>query len=333
MREHYALLRSTSRTFAVGIEALPRQLREAVTLAYLVLRVADYFEDSPTLGPEEKRRHLTAWAALLEAADRLPDPAALGPLLDGVSREDRDLPDYAAATAARSILSGLAALPPKFRDSIRRHTANTTRGMAAWTRLGDDFPDEAALDRYMYEVAGRVGVLLTELFAAHSAPIRRRSRSLLERAVSFGLGLQTVNVIRGLHEDPARGWSYVPRTILPGGERWSDPRRLGQDDRARIVDFLVRKAGRHIADALAYCQDLPRTERGIRVFCVIPALLAARTAAWSRGNPEVFDGPVKVSRSDVGKLVLRTRLLFFSNGWLEKERLRALALASGNGEG
>ena len=93
-----------------------------------------------------------------------------------------------------------------------------------------------------------MGVLLTELFAAHSAPIRRRSRSLLERAVSFGLGLQTVNVIRGLHEDPARGWSYVPRTILPGGERWSDPRRLGQDDRARIVDFLVRKAGRHIAD-------------------------------------------------------------------------------------
>jgi hypothetical protein len=39
--------------------------------------------------------------------------------------------------------------------------------------------------------------------------------------------------------------------------------------------------------------------------------------------------PVKVSRSDVGGIVLRARFLFFSNGWLERERLYALALANG----
>ncbi|MSR22720.1 MAG: hypothetical protein EXR92_04125 [Gemmatimonadetes bacterium] len=332
MRQYYALLRSTSRTFAVGIEALPETLRDAVTLAYLVLRVSDYFEDSPSLDPEEKNQHLSRWAALLDQADRPPDPAAFSPLLQAVSAKDVDLPDQAAALDGSSILAGLAALPPRFREPIRKHTADTTRGMASWAIRGDDFPDEAALDRYMFEVAGRVGLLLTDLFAAHSEQIRERADSLREMAVSFGLGLQTVNVIRGLHEDPARGWSYVPRTVLPPAVPNVDLRRLGSEEQSRILDFLVRKAGRHIVDALDYCQALPRTERGIRIFCVIPALLASRTAAKSRRNPAVFRVPVRVTRSEVGRIILLSRILFFSNGWLERERLQALALMNGDGQ-
>jgi farnesyl-diphosphate farnesyltransferase len=201
--------------------------------------------------------------------------------------------------------------------------------MARWALRGDDFPDEAALDAYMFEVAGRVGLLLTDLFTAHSPGVRARATSLQEAAVSFGLGLQTVNVIRGLHEDPNRGWIFIPRALLPGEGGIRDPRTLDPDAQAQILDFLVRKAGRHIADALTYCQSLPRWARGIRIFCIIPALLAARTAQQSHGNEAVFREPVKVSRSDVGGIVLRARFLFFSNGWLERERLYALALANG----
>jgi farnesyl-diphosphate farnesyltransferase len=222
--------------------------------------------------------------------------------------------------------------------------------MAAWALRGDDFPDEAALDAYMFEVAGRVGLLLTDLFAEHSPRIAGRREELMETAVSFGLGLQTVNVIRGLHEDPARGWTYIPRSLVGGGNRGSrmgsslessstrsgpparlDARTLPEEDRDRILDFLVRKAGRHITDALAYCRAIPRRERGIRIFCIIPALLAAETARRSVGNLDVFQGPVKVGREDVRGLVLKTRLLYFSDGWVGRERRRALALAEGRG--
>lgn len=329
MQEYYELLRSTSRTFAVGIEALPRDLRDAVTLAYLVLRVSDYFEDTPSLSPSRKADSLRLWAELVDTGE---DPGGVRALEARVADGDRGLPDRLAALEAGKVQEGLLALPPRFRDPIRAHTAATTRGMARWIERGPDFPDEASLDDYMFEVAGRVGLLLTDLFSAHSAAVARRRDALDEVAVSFGLGLQTVNVIRGLHEDPARGWCYVPRNLVENGDgsgspdQELDPRKLTEPDQRRILDFLTAKAARHIRDALAYCQHIPRRERGIRIFCIIPALLASRTAGVSRGNLRVFREPVKVARPQVMRVILLSRLLFFSNGWLEREKETAARL-------
>lgn len=327
MREFHELLRSTSRTFAVGIEALPASLRDAVTLAYLVLRVSDYFEDSPTLSEARKQACLERWAHLLEAPEGPEARDAARELSACVAEEDRILPDHRAALEASAILGAVAALPADLQGPIRRHTADTTRGMARWVERGDDFPDEAALDDYMYEVAGRVGLLLTDLFVVRVPGVREVEASLREVAVAFGLGLQTVNVIRGLHEDPERGWSFIPRTLLDESDRSADPRALPPELQARILDFLVRKASVHLADAFRYCALLPRSARGVRIFCIVPALLAARTAEAARHDPEVFRAPVKIGRREVRRLVLRTRILFFRNGWLEAERRRALALA------
>jgi farnesyl-diphosphate farnesyltransferase len=330
MREHHELLLATSRTFAIGIDALPSPLRDGVTLAYLVLRVSDYFEDSPSLPADRKRAALDLWADLLEgshgrSAERLRE------LRVAVAAADEGMPDRLAALEAEMILDGLLRLPPAFLDPIREHTIGTTRGMARWIMKGADFPDEAALDDYMFEVAGRVGLLLTELFAAHSPAVGARRKQLMESAVSFGLGLQTVNVIRGLHEDLGRGWNYVPRHVLSPspGEFLGvpDPRALGTEGQLRVLDFLVGKAGSHIGDALAYCRSIPRRERGIRVFCIIPALLALRTAEASRGNPRTFLEPVKVDRHDVRRLVMAARLLYFSNRWIAGEERRARSLA------
>ena len=335
MRQHYELLRATSRTFAVGIEALPGRLRDAVTLAYLVLRVADYFEDSPTLPAVQKRGALERWARMVDNAGTGADPGEAARLREALAPADEALPDYRAALEASSILDLLGRLGPELREPIQRHTALTTRGMARWAERGADFPDEGALDDYMFEVAGRVGLLLTDLFSAYSRRVRERRDVLLETAVSFGLGLQTVNVIRGLHEDPRRGWTYVPRHVLGRGSRaGASLPALEALDRGRqleVLEFLVVKAGHHISDALSYCRHVPRWERGIRIFCIIPALVALRTAEVSRGDIATFTGPVKVSRQEVRSVVLRSRCLYFSNGWLESQRERAARLKAGAG--
>lgn len=334
MQEYYQLLRATSRTFAVGIEALPTPLRDAVTIAYLVLRVSDYFEDSPTLPDERKRKGLQLWAELVEAAgERSPPSDRIAEVRAAVAPGDRDLPDHRAALAAETILEGLSTLEPTLRDPIRAHTAATTRGMARWIARGPDFPHEEAMDDYMFEVAGRVGLLLTDLFAGHSAGIGRQREELERSAVSFGLGLQTVNVIRGLHEDPRRGWSFVPRSVLgaaaDGEAGFLDPRVLPQEEQRRVLDFLTAKAARHVGDALSYCRALPRGARGIRLFCIIPAMLASRTLRISAGNLQVFRRSVKVSRNEVRRIALTARLFWFSNGWLAREEraLRRLAPA------
>ncbi len=337
MQEYYALLRRTSRTFALGIEALPHPLRDAVTLAYLALRVSDYFEDSPELSTPEKIEALGRWESALRHLSRDTPPPGTG---DGIAAlvhdADAELPDLQAALKAETILEGISRLPSPLRLPIVEHTTATTRGMAEWAERGADFPDEGALDDYMFEVAGRVGLLLTDLFTLHSPRVAQRRGELLAFASSFGLALQTVNVIRGLHEDPRRGWTYVPRDWIAGlahapvsaGPAEPALSVLDGEGRLRLVDRLVRKAARHLSDSFDYCRRLPRSEYGIRLFCTLPALLALRTAALSRNNERVFSEPVKLERSQVRRAVLTSRLLSSSNLWVTSLRSEAARLGS-----
>jgi farnesyl-diphosphate farnesyltransferase len=48
------ILVHVSRTFALTIPELPAGLRETVTCAYLLCRIADTIEDEPTLSAEDK---------------------------------------------------------------------------------------------------------------------------------------------------------------------------------------------------------------------------------------------------------------------------------------
>ena len=72
---------------------------------------------------------------------------------------------------------------------------DSTLGMARWIRRGPDLADEEDLDDYMHEVAGRVGLLITELFALDIEQVSRRRVEMLTLGREFGLALQTVNVI------------------------------------------------------------------------------------------------------------------------------------------
>ena len=52
--DQYRMLRQVSRTFALSIELLPRVLRDALTVAYLMLRVSDYLEDQSVAPPARR---------------------------------------------------------------------------------------------------------------------------------------------------------------------------------------------------------------------------------------------------------------------------------------
>ena len=59
------LLRTASRTFAIGIEQLPGVLCDAGTVAYLLLRVSDYLEDNEDMPAQKKIELLNLWAEIL----------------------------------------------------------------------------------------------------------------------------------------------------------------------------------------------------------------------------------------------------------------------------
>jgi farnesyl-diphosphate farnesyltransferase len=316
------LLRLSSRTFALGIERLPAPLYQPVMVAYLLLRVSDYLEDNEDMSPGDKVALLERWDAVLAGT------AEVAELLSRLPKAHADHPDALVAAHAGEVVAALRALPPGARDPVLAHVRDSTQGMARWAARGPRVHDEADLDDYMHEVAGRVGFLLTDLFAWYSGAIREKRDALMPLARHFGLALQTVNVIRGLREDFQRGWIFVPETFC-------EPFRLRREDvfspehRAeamKVLDMLVAKAERHLLAAEEYLKGIPRRYHRIRLFCLFPLLFAVRTLAISRHNHRVLDDEAKISRDEVRRIVRDSTLFGWSNGWIERysQSLRAV---------
>ena len=313
MQDQYSvMLRRVSRTFALSIEELRGVLREAETLAYLLLRVSDCIEDHASLPVPRKVELLHIWAEVL--AGKRP-PESLTSRLDDLDSEDAEV--YVAQHAGM-ILKRVEELPDAVQDILKRRVRETSLGMARWQSHGPYVEDEAALDDYMHEVAGRVGYLLTELFAWYAPSIARIKDRLMPLARESGLALQTVNIIRGVRKDYERGWVFIPQTYLAEAgltrETFLDPHNL---ERAmQVIGRLANKADRHLESSLHYVTSFPRRYHRIRLASVWPFLLAVKTLAISRNNPNVLLSEAKITRAQVKEIIARTKLLGWSNHWL-----------------
>ena len=308
------LLRTASRTFALGIERLPGTLCEATTIAYLMLRVSDYLEDNEEMDADQKVGLLNLWINVLR------EEADIETLTHQFSHADTTNPDAIVAQHSKEILLQLRSLPYAVQEIIVRHVIHSTQGMARWTKIGPNVADEKEMDDYMFEVAGRVGYLVTQLFAWYTVSIRRKEQEIMPLAREFGLGLQTVNVIRGLREDFERGWVYVPKKFLT--EMGLTKEQLfDADHRERalqVLDMLTDKAERHLREALKYVKSLPWWQHGIRLGCIFPLMFAIRTLAVCRRNAQVFESEAKITRAEVKKIVLDSTLWGWSNLWLDR---------------
>lgn len=308
------LLRVASRTFAIGIERLPGVLCEATTVAYLLLRVSDYFEDNEEMNSDEKVGLLNWWVNVLRGE------ADIDELTATFNITDTSNPDAIVAQHAKDILLHLRSLPEQVQEIIILHVIHSTQGMARWTKQGPKVDNENDLDDYMFEVAGRVGYLVTQLFAWYSLNIRRKEKEIMPLAREFGLGLQTVNVIRGLREDFERGWIYVPKNFLArigiSQEQLFDPEHRQQA--LEVLDMMTDKAERHLKQALQYVKSLPWWQHGIRLGCIFPLMFAIRTLAISRRNAMVFESEAKITRAEVKQIVMQATLWGWSNAWLDR---------------
>lgn len=312
------LLRATSRTFAIGIELLEPPLREQVRVSYLLLRVSDYLEDNSEMTPARKVELLLRWAEVLDGDGGIEEFAA-GLRKSELRNADAGMPDALAARRSDDVYRALHELEDAPRRAIIAHVTQSTLGMARWVETGPRFETEGDLDDYMHEVAGRVGYLLTDLFALHTDDIAGRRIAMAELGREFGLALQTVNVIRGLHSDRFRGWIFIPQSYLTGtalspADLFEPGNRV---EALRVLDRLVEKAERHLEAARRYIREIPRRQRSIRLFCMLPLLFAVRTLAISRADARVFHTELKIGRAEVRRIVRNAGLFGYSNSWLD----------------
>lgn len=312
--EIFAMLRATSRTFALSIERLPSPLKEELAVAYLLLRVSDYLEDHETLPAPRKVELLRLWQRALG------DTSFLGSFekaTQGVPQR-RDDPEAHVVAQAGKLLAYMRGFSAQAQGVILAHVGATTKGMARWQEKGAFVEDELELDDYMHQVAGIVGYLITDLFALYSRRISGDRRALTPLAREFGLALQSVNVIRGLKKDHERGWIYVPSSYCAAvgiaREQLFSPEHRGSA--MLVVERLVEKAEQHLQAGMAYIRRLPRRFHKLRLACMWPLLLAAGTLGVSRGNPEVLSSEAKLSRKMVKRIIAKTMLFGWSNTWL-----------------
>ncbi len=310
--QNYEMLRRVSRTFALSIEQLPQVLRDSITVSYLLLRVSDCLEDNDAMPPERKAELLRLWSQVL--SDTAPVEKLTGRLTD----LDGNDPEVYVAQHAGEIIQQLDKLPPEIQETIVERVNRTSLGMARWQEHGPFVDNEEEMDDYMHQVAGRVGYLLTDIFAWYSPIIRDRKDQLMPLSRQYGLALQTVNVIRGMRKDYERGWVFVPRTFYEevGLTRDSmfEPENI--DKAMKVVDMLANKAERHLWHGMTYVTAFPRHQHRIRLACMWPLFFAVRTLAISRNNANVLLAEAKMGRDQVSMIMRHTTFFGWSNHWL-----------------
>ncbi len=305
-----------SRTFAIGINILPGDLRNAVLVGYLLCRIADTVEDDGTATAERRQELLARFAACFD------DPALAATFA-------RDAADIAAADAYLDLMRGTAlvfdlfrALPKKSSAIVERWAREMIAGMSEFVGkypAGIRIQTMPEYRRYCYFVAGTVGHLLTELWYANSSLVSKRDyERLLANCEAFGEGLQTINILKDIawdieHENAA----FVPEDLFR--ERGSshhtmlEPHWIAQN-RAALAG-LVDLAKDDIRKSLEYFNALPKFAIRIRLFCLLPVLFAVATLREIEKSSAMLQsgGGVKIDRAEVRSLILAGSLSTISN--------------------
>jgi squalene monooxygenase len=302
-------LYAVSRTFSKPIAMLPGELEVAVTLGYLLCRIADTIEDHPAV-PRGRKDEL--FASFLATLEQSADPKLLAEAFDDIEGEDAELALVRQFPRVMRVFTGLG---ERLQIIVARWVAEMARGMNLYTHREPGADGFVALytiedlERYCYYVAGTVGHMLTELFAESVGRglDERAVAKLRDNAEAFGAGLQLVNILKDVTDDRARRWSFVPRAACERvGLRIDNLTAHEHRERAHhAVAPLFDVARAKLDRALEYALSIPPEEKGIRLFCLLPLWMAALTLVHARGNDAMFvvGDEVKISRQAVEQVI------------------------------
>ena len=294
------LLKGVSRSFYLTLRLLPRPMRGAASLGYLLARTSDTLADTAAAPLDARVNCLDQFRRAV--ADKSAAPRWPVAILNAIP----DLRERHLLESSGEIFTGLNRLPQGEADLVREVldiiVSGQTLDLERFALASREHPvalqDDAALEDYAWRVAGCVGAFWTKLgfltlgerFSGSPAP------ELLARGIAYGKGLQLVNILRDLAADLASGRCYLP-VADP-----RDPREL-RDCHAR---WLLRADG-WLAKGEDYAKTLP--SRRLRAATLLPALIARKTLEPLRGATwEVLQTRTKVPRKAVYQCLIRAFL-------------------------
>ena len=220
VQEAYAevgrITRREAKNFAYGIMVLPRAKRQAIAAIYAFARRVDDVADGE-LPPAEKRAELEELRAALRAA----------------LKEDPADPVFVALRDARELFCIPREPLQALIDGGLQDTEQAT------------YADFAELRGYCEKVAGAVGLACVPVYGSDDR----------EHAMTLGVALQLINIIRDVGEDRQLGRVYLPQDELAAFE----VEELAPSPQFReLMAFEAERARRYLAEGLRLLDSLDR---------------------------------------------------------------------------
>ncbi|MFA6315835.1 MAG: phytoene/squalene synthase family protein [Elusimicrobiota bacterium] len=314
------LLKGVSRSFYLSLKILPPELRQQISVAYLLARASDTVADTKVVAREKRLGLLRSMrkgdfqpVAGLSASQALPAESELLLRLAEVAKlkasfcaEDRVLTDCLLDT----IVSGQI-------FDLERFAGEDAASLTALS-------DEAELDHYTYMVAGCVGEFWTKLAGLRLPALKGwDTDQLLSLGVAFGKGLQLVNVLRDVPRDLRNGRCYLP-VLTP--KDLLDP--MNYPAVQPLYNRLLDTALGHLEAGWCYTLSIPPSLWKLRLACAWPIWIGLETMGLLRkGNPLDPKQVIMVPQWRTNLLLAESFLLCRSDRLMERSFQRRLKRA------
>ncbi|CAA6663588.1 unnamed protein product [Spirodela intermedia] len=269
----YGMLTKVSRSFALVIQQLCTELRNAVCIFYLVLRALDTVEDDTSVPSDIKVPMLQLFHQHIYDKNW---HFSCGTKDYKVLMDKFDLVSTAFLELDRSYQEVIE-------DITRRMGAGMAKFICKEVETVEDY------DEYCHYVAGLVGLGLSKLF--HASGLEDLASDSLSN--SMGLFLQKTNIIRDYLEDIneiPKSRMFWPRQIWSKYANKLEDLKFEENsiNAVQCLNDMVTNALMHGEDCLQYMSNL--RSPAIFRFCAIPQIMAIGTLALCYNNIEVFRG-------------------------------------------
>ena len=259
------ILQGVSRTFALTIPQLSKELVQVVGNAYLWCRMADTIEDDPQLALALKGHFSDQLSSLLSSQESTDAwVTELQPHLHcDTAPAELDL-----IANSQRILRLFRAFSPAQQSIIQQCVATMVQGMMHYQahQPHSGLPNMPAFNDYCYHVAGIVGEMLTLLYCDYSKGFKDNKAQLMPLSVSFGQGLQMTNILKDIWQDQGREICWLPQDVFSkyNIQLQDLSKQRTNPDFHQGVRELVAIAHGHLQDALRYTLLIPKAEQGYR---------------------------------------------------------------------
>jgi len=306
-------------------------------LAYLLCRAADTIADGTTLPVSDRHRFLNNYKNLFQ---RFPFDqqlcAEFCTNINGIQFTD--------VTQDQQLLENLSSCWQEMgRQSLTDQAlignvvSGVIKGMEMDLRVFEDdtiphsLSTSADFERYIQAIGGEPGRFWSEISLAHIAnlPVQRRE-PWVHHGVTFGTGLQMVNILRDFPVDIKRGRCYIPEDLLVKHQLMladiipesAAPISHLVEDKFRVLYVdIIEVARLRLMRGLEYLADIPSGQWGLRAAVIWPLLIGLETLKRLQEAPTILNSQerVKVKRWEIYRLLAETAMMIPFQKWIERK--------------